>query len=292
MSPSPSPSPPPPVTSSRPPQPLLRPEINRAPPPPVHATTASIYSASHHEDQPADPEENEDDEDNDDDGYPPLDPNDETGGSLLAPNFRPLFTVITDPQTRETFHPAVYYVFSDDADNEREGNDVATVAALRALDQTAQRAQKHYDQSSHTEENEIEERFIMIDLEPIAEPTGTALKVKEVSSLSPSWAVTSTTLRAAPTFEADSEDSAESLMLQVEGIELAEPTPSGSDRKHGTRIKKEEAERKAANLLQEARKRGGGGIVQGMEEIWKGVNEGLGVLEKVIGEDSLPQGSK
>lgn len=290
MSPSPSPSPPPPSTSSKPPQSLSRPETSRAPPPPVQATTASIYSATHHDDQTSDPEEDDNDEDPE---YPPLDAHDETGGSLLPPNFRPLFTVITDPQTRETFHPAVYYVFSDDVENEREGSDVATVAALRALDQTAQRTQTKYQQSSHTEENDTEERFIMVDLEPVAEVGGTTLKVKDVSSLSPSWAVTSTTLRTAPTFEEEGEDSADSLMLQVEGIELAEPTPSSVlEGKHGSRLKKEEAERKAANLLQEARKRGGGGVMQGMEEIWKGLNEGLGVLEKVLGEEPIPQGSK
>jgi hypothetical protein len=279
MSPSPSPSPPPPSIASRPLRASSRQHPSQAPPPPVQPSTASIYSASHHEDDPNAAEDTEADD------YPPVDPQDEAASLLPPPNFRPLFTVITDPQTRETYHPSVYYVFSDDAENERGGNDVATVAALRALDQAAQKTQKQYEKRSN-EEDEVEERFVIIDLEPAADPSGTALKVKNISSLSPSWAVTSTTLRNAPTFEDETEEGSESLMLQIEGLELAEPAPSSfSEGRHGARIKKEDAERKAANLLQEARKRGGGDVVQGMEEIWKGLNEGLGVLERVLGEE-------
>jgi hypothetical protein len=275
MSPSPSPSPPPPS--------ILQPHSSQAPPPPIQPSTASIYSASHHDEQPHD-----DPEDAEEDDYPPVDPENKSTSLLPPPNFRPLFTVITDPQTRETFHPSVYYVFSDDAENEREGSDVSTVAALRVLDHAAQKSQQQYE-TRHTEEAEIEERYVIIDLAPVAEPTGTNMKVKNVSSLSPSWAVTSTTLRNAPTFEDETEEGSESLMLQIEGLELAEPAPSSfSEGRHGARIKKEEAERKAANLLQEARKRGGGGVVQGMEEIWKGLNEGLGVLERVLGEEETP----
>jgi hypothetical protein len=245
----------------------------------VQATTASIYSAAHHDDH---------DPDQDDNDYPPVDPHDEAAGSLLPPpNFRPLFTVITDPLTRETYHPAVYYVFSDDAENEREGSDVATVAALRALDQTAQK-QQSYVRSSQPNEDEIDERFITVDLEPVVEPTGTALRVKHVSSLSPSWAVTSTTIRSAPTFDEQAEDSPESLMLQVEGIELGRTTSSSSEARDNAKKRKEEMERKAAQLLQDSSRRGGGGVVQGMEEIWRGLNEGLSVLEKVLGEQEQP----
>jgi hypothetical protein len=286
MPPSPSQSPPPPSTSSKPLRTSSRQDPVKAPPPPIQATTASIYSAAHHDDQP-------DDLEDENDGYPPLDPKDEITGSLLPPiNFRPLFTIVTDPQNIETYHPAVYYVFSDDAENEREGNDVTTVAALRALGQTAQRQQQNYQNRSHSEDEEIEERFIIVDLEPVTEASGISLKVKSTSSLSPSWAVSSTKLRPAPTFDEESEES-ESLMLQVEGIELAEPvqTTFAEDRRNA-KIKKEEAERKAANLLQEARKRGGGTVVQGMEEIWKDLNTSLTVLDKVIGEELPSQSSK
>jgi hypothetical protein len=269
----PSPSPSPPLPAQRPKPSRTSSQVDSAQ---VQATTASIFSASQHDHHPDDLEDDDGDED-----YPPIDPEDEPGSLLPPTNFQPLFTVITDPQTRETYHPNVYYVFSDDAENEREGNDVATVAALRALDQTAQKQQQQYHHPQADEEEQIEERFIILDLEPI----GSSLSVKKVSSLSPSWAVTSTTLRSAPTFDHDTEENAASLMLQLEGIELDEPASNTFDKRHGVRIKKEDAERKAALLLQEARKRGGGGVVQGMEEIWEGLNEGLGVLEKVIGDD-------
>jgi hypothetical protein len=246
----------------------------------IQATTASIHSVGQHGDD-------EDDSDGNDD-YPPLDPQNEETSLLPPPNFQSLFTVITDPQTRETYHPSIYYVFSDDAENEREGNDVATVAALRALDQTAQRAQQQYGQDQRSEEDDLDERYIIVDLEPVPDAGGTTLKIKNASSLSPSWAVSSTTLRPAPTFQEETEEDADSLMLQIEGIELAESASNSSTTgKHGAKIKKEAAERKASDLLEQARKRANGdGVIQGMEEIWRGLAEGVGVLEKVMAEDS------
>lgn len=263
------------TTSPKPLQSSLR---HQPAPQQIQATTASIHSVGEQAD--------DQDDSGEDDDYPPLDPQNEEASLLPPPNFQPLFTVITDPQTRETYHPSIYYVFSDDAENEREGNDVATVAALRALDQTAQRAQQQYSQEQQSEEDDLDERFIIIDLEPVADVGGTTLKIKNASSLSPSWAVSSTTLRPAPTFQEETEN-AEALMLQIEGIELAESAGcSATTGKHGAKKRKEETERKALELLEEARKRGNGGVIQGMEEIWRGLAEGVGVLEKVMAEES------
>ena len=83
------------------------------------------------------------------------------------------------------------------------------------------------------------------------------------------------------------------LMLLLEGIELAETAPGAAKKSKPVagKTKKEEAERKAADLLTEARKRGGGTtgingtILQGMDEVWRGMGDRMGVLEKVLGED-------
>jgi len=254
-------------------------------PPPVQATTASIYSPSRHDDFPPH---------NDDLDYPDPDPDEDADASLLPPpNFHPLFTLISDPATNETIHPEVYYVFSDDADNEREGHDVATVAALRALDQTAQKVKHRHRHLSATTvaanvddvDDDVDERYVILDLEPNHDNTGLGLKVKNVTSLSPSWAVTSATLRNAPSFEEEPEEDGESLMVLLEGIELHES--DRSSRTHGSSTRKDEAERKAGDLLQEARKRGGG-IPQGMEDMWRALDHGVGVLDKSVGE---PEGS-
>jgi hypothetical protein len=251
-----------------------------AQPPPVQATTASIYSPSRHDDfQPHV-------DHNDDLDYPAPHPDDDAGASLLPPpTFHPLFTLISDPVTNETIHPEVYYVFSDDADNEREGHDVATVAALRALDQTAKKVKRRQGQlapaASADDDGDVEERYVILDLEPNTDNAGLGLKVTNVASLSPSWAVTSATLRNAPTFEEEPEENGESLMALLEGVELHEPEPSS--RRHSSSTRKDEAERKAEDILQEASKRGGG-ILQGMEEMWRALHHGIGVLGKVVGE--------
>ena len=75
-------------------------------------------------------------------------------------------------------------------------------------------------------------------------------------------------------------------MLQIEGLELADSSASNtSNTARGGRIK-QDAERRAATLLQEAQKRGGGSVVDGMGDLWGQLNKGLGVLDKVIKDDS------
>ncbi|KAF2666709.1 hypothetical protein BT63DRAFT_316262 [Microthyrium microscopicum] len=311
MSSSPSPNPPespprkskatPKATSSKsakpPPKPSQAPKTSQAPspkppqdanaeaPPPVQVTSASIYSHDDHQpddadpghlEVPADTHDNDDDSENDD-GYPPIDEDAPATSLLPPPSFKPLFSLISDPLTNETHHPSVYYVFSDDADNEREGHDVATIAALRALDQNSQQVG---DEGG--EESEAEERFILLDMEPTEGQDELGLKVRNIASLSPAWAITAANLRPAPTFEEDEES--ESLMLTIEGLELADPGSGASHRKPVGRIK-EEAEQKAADLLQEARKRGGGGVVDGLGELWRHLSEGLAVLDKVTGDE-------
>jgi hypothetical protein len=280
---SPSPSPPSSQHRSVPPvrPTIITPRDAASLPPPVQATTASIYSPSRHDDfQPH----------NDDLDYPTPGLDDDADASLLPPpSFQPLFTLISDPVTNETIHPEVYYVFSDDADNEREGHDVATVAALRALDQTAQKVKQQHSHLSATavpaadSDSDVDERYVILDLEPNRDGAGPGLKVKSVTSLSPSWAVTAATLRPAPSFEEEPDDAdAEALMVLLEGVELGEEAERAS-RTHGSSARRDEAERRAEDLLQDARKRGGG-AAQGLEDVLKALQTGVAVLDKSAGE--------
>jgi hypothetical protein len=170
---------------------------------------------------------------------------------------------------------------------------VATVAALRALDQTAQKVKQRHSHLSATavpaaaaaadSDSDVDERYVILDLEPNRDGAGPGLKVKSITSLSPTWAVTSATLRAAPSFEEKPEDAdAEALMVLLEGVELREAErPSHA---HGSSTRRDEAERKAGDLLLEARKRGGGGVPQGMEEMLRALQQGVAALDKSVGE--------
>jgi hypothetical protein len=258
----------------------------RPAPPPIQATSASIYSLgrqdeSHHDEG--------DDPDAADDEYPPLDSAEDGRVSLLPPpSFRPLFTLISDGKSSENYHPSVYYVFSDDAENDREGHDIATRAALRALEQNDAAMNPQAGRLAQDEED-LEERFVFIDLAPREDPeAGIVLKVNAASSLSPSWAVTAASLRTAPTFDDNTDDNIEAMMLVVEGLELGVPGQGPAAAKSSSKSKREEAERKAADLLEEARKRGGG-VIEGMGELSKGFGEGLEMLERVLGVSEDPK---
>jgi len=261
----------------------------------IQATSALADAPGQH-DNPQ-PDENDDplppevDSDNEDDGYPPPNADDDdhtnpTQSLLPPPSFSPLFTLITDSQTAETHHPSVYYVFSDDAENERQGHDVATIAALTAL-RNNNLAAEDTQNASAEEDSETEERFVILDLEPSADDDNMGVRVKSISSLSPVWAVTSTTLRHAPTLEEDQQDG--SLMLKIDGIEI-----SDSSSRHATgaqaanRIKKQ-VERRAAEMLEDARKRGSGSVIDGMGELFRHLHQGLDVVDKIAGEADVQE---
>ena len=162
---------------------------------------------------------------------------------------------------------------------------MAALSALEQNDANARNTSGRQPSESVDPEDDVDERFVFVDLAPGGDPeSGTVLKVTSASSLSPSWAVTSATLRSAPTFDDNTEDEGEGMMLMVEGLEL--PTSSrthATSGKKSAKSKKEEAERKAADLLEEARMRGGG-LIEGMAELSKGFGESLEMLDKVFGE--------
>jgi hypothetical protein len=327
MSPS-SPSPPPASSKSNPASLARQETAQKRPagsrskvqetPKPIQATSTSILQDSHEdetrkaedhrrqrqrqeeseeEDEDEEEEESEDDETDEDDTYPEPDP----GESIHPPpNFAPFFTLITSPQpSNDTVHPHVYYVFSDDAEVEKDGHDVATVAALRALDQTAQEIQRNTGQGPKdvVPDDEVEERFILLDLEQneSEDPGYLPFKGHAVSSLSPHWAVTKVEIRNTPTFEEEPDDEDDTgekpLMLHIEGVELGDNAEEASRRRIKSKDKKEDGEKRAVEVLDEARKRAGavlgaqatGTVLQGMDELWRGMGDGIGVLEKVMG---------
>jgi hypothetical protein len=240
-------------------------------PQPVQATSASIYEGDAPEtrvpryggDEVYGGEEMEGEgEEDDEEGYPGEE------GSLLPPqNFHPFFTLITDDITGETYHPSTYYIFADDEP------DLLTTASLHALD-------SYTPQPSAQGEATDSERYIILDLAP----TGT--NIQQAKCLSPEWAITGAEIRNAPTFQA-TDDAAEGgagegLMIVIEGMGQDDgPMPKGSGPvDEATRSKK------SKDLLEEARKRGGGSLVQGMEELRMGICGGLSVLDKIVGLDT------
>lgn len=258
-------------------------------PSPVQVTSASIYSASGHDDpQPGDPQDHPDSDDEEDD-YPVIEgEGDEVPAQSLLPppSFEPLFALVTEPQSNITHHPSVYYVFSDDAENEREGSDVATIAAIKALEHDYPPANEAGDPQD--DDLSDEERYIILDLEPTNTEDNLGLRLKNITSLSPSWAITSADLRPAPTFDEDV-DTSGALMLKLEGIELADSVATSYASRRSE--SKQDTERRAANLLQEARKRGGGHVVEGMSDLFGQFSKGMAVLDKV-NKDRPPEDIK
>jgi hypothetical protein len=114
---------------------------------------------------------------------------------LPPPDFRPFFTLIEDPETGEHHHPTVHYIFSDD---DRE---ILTSAALDSLDTQ--------------QEEEIEERYLMVDLGPDGK------QVTGTSSMSARWQAVHATISQAPSWGDSSRAEDRGLMLKVIGRENA-----------------------------------------------------------------------
>ena len=91
----------------------------------------------------------------------PLIPEADDDVLLPPPDFRPFFSVVTNPQETESVHPSVYYVFADDADNEHEGHNATTIASIQAL-----------TQADDPTREAIDERFILLDIERAIDEEG------------------------------------------------------------------------------------------------------------------------
>lgn len=186
-------------------------------------------------------------------------------GSLVPPpRFAPFFTMITDAESGETYHPSTYYVFADDEP------DVLSTAALHALDAYSPHAQREAEAEALLEgTTRVEERYILVSMGP----EGT--NVASARSLAPSWAVTNAEVRAAPTFDGGEGGGSDGLMLMVEGLGsgASSAVPVGKTAKE-RRVKAEEA-------FDEARRKGGGNVITVMEDLAQGTIGGLRILDKV-----------
>jgi hypothetical protein len=174
--------------------------------------------------------------------------------------------MITDAESGETYHPTTYYVFADDEP------DVLSSAALHALDSSSVQAQREADAKALIEGGvKEEERYILVAMGQ----EGT--NVVGAKSLTPSWAVTNAEVRAAPTFDGGEGEGSDGLMLMIEGLTSGASAPAPSTRPAKERRAKAEAEAS----FDEARRKGGGNIITGMEELAQGMVGGIRTLDKV-----------
>lgn len=136
----------------------------------------------------------------------------ESPSKHAPPNFQPLFTLLSSTEDSIIHHPSVYYVFSDDAPD----TDPVTAAALQVLHPVSATASPSVNPQAENLQPK-KKRYVLLDMDA----TGT--KVESAQSMSPDWAVTSTELGPAPTWDRDGEGKREGqegrgLMLTIEGM--------------------------------------------------------------------------
>jgi len=142
---------------------------------------------------------------------------------LRPPNFAPFFTLLNTTSSSVTHHPTVHYIFSDDTSD----SDPITSATFQVLDDPSPSSSPPRNTNDgHDHDINTKERFVLVDMDA----TGT--KVLSAQSMSPDWAVTSTELSPAPTWDRDGEGKQEEeeergLMLRIEGMEV--PRDKGAE---------------------------------------------------------------
>lgn len=174
---------------------------------------------------------------------------DEIDPTPQPPPFHPLFTLVTDSNTRQTHHPRVHYIFADD-DPEILTKALAEYSDHRTSSKENIRRSSSSRGSGASQSNPLPppERAIVLDLVPVtpanpSNPTGTdsgtakppppPYEVACASSLSPDWAVVTAKLSpmsssgtdAAPgTQTSESDDGTQPqpqrLLLRVEGVDI------------------------------------------------------------------------
>lgn len=183
---------------------------------------------------------------------------------------------MTDSTNGETYHPATYYIFQDD------DPDVLTTATLHALDAQSSRFPEGEGEGEiHAGNTGDEERYLVVDMH------GDGTRVKEIKSLSAKWAITGAQIKGAPTFQQEGGavgeigGGNEGIMLMIMGTGIDMPVSEGDGKDKTAR---EMARKTRARVeLEEARKRGQGDVVKGMEELAISLGPGLGILDKIIG---------
>ncbi|KAF1350134.1 hypothetical protein BDV97DRAFT_398918 [Delphinella strobiligena] len=120
---------------------------------------------------------------------------------IHPPDFRPFFTLIEDPESREHHHPGIHYIFSDD--------DPAFLTSAM-LDKLSLQ-----DDESHSVQPV--ERLVVLDIGPDGKT------VIEAQSLSKDWQVSNTSVSQAPSWnESDQGRREGSLMLTISGTDSNE----------------------------------------------------------------------
>ena len=114
----------------------------------------------------------------------------------------------------------MHYIFTDDIPD----SDPITVAALRVLSPSSPSSPRTIANEDENHGKPIKERFILIDMD------ATGSNVVSAQSMSPDWAVTSTEVGAAPTWDRDGEggegergegeEEGRGMMLRIEGMEV------------------------------------------------------------------------
>ena len=118
-----------------------------------------------------------------------------------------------------THHPTVHYIFSDDTHD----SDPITAAALQSLDPQSD-PNSPADDGIHNDDGtrtSAKERYVLLDMD------ATGVNVLSAQSMSPDWAVTSTEIAPAPTW--DDQGGEGGLMLKIDGIEVPQSTKAETD---------------------------------------------------------------
>ncbi|KAL6716685.1 hypothetical protein ACLMJK_006253 [Lecanora helva] len=134
------------------------------------------------------------------------------------PHISPFFTLISRTNSPTTYHPTVHYIFSDDTPE----NDPITAAALQILDPASTSStptSPSNNKPPSPETSSAKDRYILLDLDA----TGT--QILSAQSMSPDWAVTSTEVTAAPTWDdstggEEGQEGGGGMMLRIEGMEV------------------------------------------------------------------------
>ncbi|KAL9638489.1 MAG: hypothetical protein Q9164_001521 [Protoblastenia rupestris] len=171
--------------------------------------------------------------------------------------FEPLFSLITNTLSPTTHHPTVHYIFSDDPPD----TSPITATAIQVLDSSPTSPATVHSQPLSPK---CKERYVLLDIDA----SGT--KILSAQSMSPDWAVVSTELGPAPTWEGEQvgeEGKGErGLMLKIEGMEVESAGPENvEEREDGGERALEDLVEEYERRLRELRKVFDAGRQEGVE---------------------------
>lgn len=200
---------------------------------------------------------------------------------LPPPNFNPFFTLIEDTTSGDHYHPYVHYVFADDDPV------IMTAAAMRSLglDETQYLPQntpegentRQQDEDVEQEQEQdgqvesqlpppipgVKERYMIIDV------AADGHTIVDAQSMSSQWQITDANVRPAPSFDEASPE--HGYMLRIEGVEV----PAKNKGKAKGHL--------GEGKLKEAREKAQGDVFAALDGLVKGIEGGLEVAGKIVG---------